>query len=236
LLRIDYRVDDLVTWPRPTELQLAELAAQLARAEAIDAKQLVNEAWSIYWASCQKIQEDYLELKNKLLIMEAAENNILPEEVSLPQPAKFPITFQKVELLLLPKFKGRTDERAILFREYLFAGMIGWNCVGLSKETGPTYWNCPAAVLAEMRTKSAGEVARVFGLHREATYDAQSYSTFGAKFLRWYGEWSRIRKSDVKARNARKGWERRRREKTTKTGARPNLVVLRQALTAPPPP
>jgi hypothetical protein len=45
VIRYDYREQDFEQWPRPSELELARLAAQLARTEKIDPKQLVAEAW-----------------------------------------------------------------------------------------------------------------------------------------------------------------------------------------------
>jgi hypothetical protein len=71
VLRCDHRELDFEYWPRPSELELAHLAARLARTSPIDPKQLVKEAWSIYWESCQKIKKDYLEVELPLREMEA---------------------------------------------------------------------------------------------------------------------------------------------------------------------
>jgi len=48
ILTCDHRDAPFEHWPRPTELQLAELAARLACTEKIDPKQLVAEAWRLY--------------------------------------------------------------------------------------------------------------------------------------------------------------------------------------------
>src|SRR5512135_2646567 len=66
VLTCDHRDAPFEHWPRPTEMQLAELAARLARTEKIDPKQLVAEAWSLYWESCKKIQQDHLEMQRML--------------------------------------------------------------------------------------------------------------------------------------------------------------------------
>jgi hypothetical protein len=43
---------------------------------------------------------------------------------SMPLPKNFPITYSKLELLLLPKLKGRTAERAKIIREFLFVDYL----------------------------------------------------------------------------------------------------------------
>ena len=45
VLSTDHRDQSFEYWPRPSELELAHLAARLARTEKIDSKQLVKEAW-----------------------------------------------------------------------------------------------------------------------------------------------------------------------------------------------
>src|SRR3974390_1835547 len=105
----DHRDVGFEYWPRPSELELAHLAARLARTGTIDAKQLVGEAWNIYWESCRKIKEDYLQVDKGLRAMEALEgdlDDVPDEEGGLPQPEKYPVSFQEMELLLLPKLKG----------------------------------------------------------------------------------------------------------------------------------
>jgi len=143
----DHRNEIFEYWPRPTEIQLAELAARLARSEKIDPKQLVDEAWSIYWASCEKIKVDYHEVERRIQEMESFDNDLLYEDEHLAMPGKFPITFQEMELLLLPKLKGRTAERASLFREYIFASLVGCHMPRSVEEPIHPYWDCPLSDL-----------------------------------------------------------------------------------------
>jgi len=233
IITSDHRNESFEYWPRPTEIQLAELAARLARSEKIDPKQLVDEAWSIYWASCEKIKADYQDVEQRILEIENSYDDAALNGDQLPAPKGFPLTFQAMELLLLPRLKGRTAERAALFREYIYANLVGWNCAGLSRNPTPSYWNESAVVLDTMRAKCRNEVARVFSQWRSAKYDAQQYAAFSARFLRWYGEWSLLRRREAKSANAQKGWEKRRKSGKDKVAPRPKLAALKEILEKP---
>lgn len=226
----DHRDEDFEYWPRPSELELTRWAVQLARTGKMDPRQLVEEAWALYWESCRKIQQDHRAqqafFENEGWDDHADEIEYY-EQASLPIPPKYPVTFQEMELLLLPKLKGRTAARATVFREYFFASLMGWNCPGLNKNPTSSYWNCPVPELDQTRNKESikNEVARIFAKWRKTMFDAQAYTAFATKFLRWYREWNAIRNSEVKAINALKGWEKRRRHDKARTGPRPNRAA-----------
>ena len=234
VLRCERYSHDPDEWPRPTELELAKLAAQLARTEKIDPKELVNEAWSIYLESCQKVMEDHLDAEGKRAAMEASDADVPDEASELGQPKRFPITFQELELLLLPKRKGRTAERAALFREYIFAELVNQSFFYDDSGDNSTYWDYQPHDLDQWRAEAGDEVAEEYGRWRKRTYDAKAYASIRASFLRWYRTWTHMKNSEVKAANALKGWEKRRKAKTAKTGAKPKMGELRQILEGPP--
>jgi hypothetical protein len=222
-------------WPRPTELQLAGLAARLARTEKIEPKQLVREAWEVYMESCQKLCDDHRNLQRRHRLEEAEIDAMDAAAAGLPMPKKYPVTFQEMELLLLPKLVGRTAERAMLFREYIFATLVSWDCDTPFHNVSPDYWDSPMHELDELRENASEQVAQTFGQWRKKLYDALEYAEFAARFLMWYATWTDHRNSDAKAANARKGWAKRRAKKTTKTGAKPQTKALREILEGPPP-
>jgi len=124
VIRYDYREQDFENWPRPSELELARLAAQLARTEKIDPKQWVAEAWEPYWESCRTIQTDHRKVEAYFAREAELERELnWPESetaAAVPMPKKFPVDHRQVEALLPPKQKGRTAERAALIREFIF--------------------------------------------------------------------------------------------------------------------
>jgi hypothetical protein len=227
----DHRDNDFEYWPRPSELELTRWAVQLARTGKTDPRQLVEEAWALYWESCRKIQQDHRAqqafFENERLDDDHSDEIEYHAQASLPTPPKYPVTFQELELLLLPKLSGRTAKRATVFREYFFASLMGWNCPGLSKDPGSSYWNCPGPELDQTRNKESikNEVARIYAKWRKTVFDAKACSAFATKFLRWYREWNAIQNSQIKAINALKGWEKRRQRKQARTGARPNRAA-----------
>ena len=75
----------LLRWLGPGAV--ANLAARLARTEKIDPKQLVNEAWDLYWESCRKIQADHREVNRMVAALDARDDEMWSEERGgLPQP------------------------------------------------------------------------------------------------------------------------------------------------------
>jgi hypothetical protein len=78
-------------------------------------------------------------------------------------------------------------------------------------------------------------VAERFGQWRKAVYDAAAYAQFAGSFLRWYCRWSERRNSEVRAANARKGWEKRGDKNQRKMRARPPKKALREILDGPSP-
>ena len=234
VLSTDHRDQSFEYWPRPSELELAHLAARLARTEKIDAKQLVKEAWELYWESCRKIQADHREVGGMLEEVEAHDEEMWAEERGgLPQPEKFPVTFQAMELLLLPKLKGRTGERASVFREYAFAQIIGGSFTFRGGFRVLSYWDFQPEALEELRERQKGRVAERFASWRESVYGVIAYAKFAGSFLRWYCRWTERRRSEARSANARKGWEKRESTKKTKTGARPQTAALRRILEKP---
>jgi hypothetical protein len=203
---------------------------------------LVKEAWNIYWESCHKIKEDYLEVELPLTEMEEFDSRpdrLLKDQCELPQPKNFPVTFQEMELLLLPKLKGRTAGRAALIREFIFALIVDQSRLSSEKGSSLSYWSCRPQDLADMRKTAQDLVAEEFGEFRRRVYDAQAYSEFGGAFLSWYSRWARLRNSQVRAANALKGWEKRPRAKTARRAARRKTEAFKEALTNPvkiPPP
>lgn len=236
VLTCDHRNAPFEHWPRPTELQLAELAARLARTEQIDPKKLVNEAWDLYWESCRKIQQDHLDVEKMLQVQEVRDDEMWVEERGgLPQPDKFPVTFQRMEILLLPKLKGRTGERASVFREYAFAQLVAGSFSFRGEFRVMSYWDFEPEALQELRARLQGMVADRFGQWRTRVYDAAAYAQFAGSFLRWYCQWSERRNSEVKSANARKGWDKRGGKNQRKTRARPPKKLLQGILEAPSP-
>jgi hypothetical protein len=173
ILTCDHRNAPFEHWPRPTELQLAELAARLARTEKIDPKQLVAEAWSLYWESCKKIQQDHLEVQKMLASLAAQPDEAsIEEQETLPKPASFPVTFTEMERLLLPKLKGRTGERAAVFREYAFAQLVAGSLKFGRDFRVLDYWDFQPEALQELRERLREIVTERFGTWRKSLYDA----------------------------------------------------------------
>jgi hypothetical protein len=234
VLNSDHRSMGFEYWPRPSELELAQLAARLARTKAIDPGQLVKEAWGIYWESCRKIKEDYLQVERHLKSMEAFEadnDSVMEEEDGLPHPKTYPVRFQEMELLLLPKLKGRTAERAALFREYLFAEMINERLSSWDEDNSSSYWDYLPEQLEDCREAAKQEVSEEFGKCRSRVYDVQAYSRFAISFLRWYRGWIDLRNSEARSANASRGWEKRRKARTAKTGPRLKTEAFKEVLT-----
>lgn len=166
VIRYDYREQDFEHWPRPSELELARLAAQLARTEKIDPKQLVAEAWELYWESCRTIQTDHGKVEAYFAREAELERELnWPETetaAAVPMPKKFPVNHRQVEALLLPKQKGRTAERAALIREFIFSQLARTCLVVRPKLAAVSYWEMEADLLEQLRQKLKDEVARHF--------------------------------------------------------------------------
>ncbi len=202
----DYRAEDFDCWPRPTELELAQLAARLARTDKLDPKQLVEDAWAIYWESCRKIQDDHRAVKvngEKESLAEAALAAVTAQpRPALPQPKKYPVTFREMETLLLPKQKGRTANRASLIREYLLSECLG-TCIALRPKPHPlTYWELDEKALNHMREIFSGQVAAKFGQYRTRHFDEAAYGRFAEGFLKWHRQYIAEKRSAA----ARKRW------------------------------
>ena len=236
VLSTDHRDQSFEYWPRPSELELAHLAARLARTGAFDPKQLVKEAWDLYRESCRKIQADHREVGKMMEAVEAHNDELwIEEHGGLPQPDKFPVTFPEMDRLLLPKLRGRTGERAAVFREYVFSKMMDGAFVVRGGIRAVSYWDFRPNDLDPLREKCQKDVATKFGELRKSLYDAEAYGRFATAFLTWYRRWTDVKKSEVKSANARKGWEKRQEQKTAKMGARPKKEELMEILEGPPP-
>jgi hypothetical protein len=186
----DYREEDLEFWPRPTEWQLAQLAAQLSRSDKLDAKQLIHDAWEIYWEGCRKIQNDHRDQK-AWHERESATDMALNEWIHQPQPAvpqpkKFPVAFREMEILLLPGKYGHTAERAHLIREYVLSEFLG-TCLVLRPKPHPlTYWELDPTALNELREHFSGQVDAKFGHYRAQHFNEDAYIRFADSFLKWH--------------------------------------------------
>jgi hypothetical protein len=233
----DYRQQDFHCWPRPSELNLARLAAQLAGPEKINPQQLVKDAWAIYWESCRVLKEDDQMVAKCFQRLEGGDDPQYdyPEEREsqpIPTPKSVPVSYEKVELLLLPKLSGRTGKRASVFREYAFAQLISGSFTLRGGFRVLSYWDFQPEVLVELREKFGGMVAERYGLWRKSVFDANAYAKFAGPFLSWYSRWAERNNSKVRAANARQGWEKRRDQKRAKTGAKPKLAVMKEILDA----
>jgi hypothetical protein len=231
----DYRKDDLECWPRPSELELARLAAELARTDKINPQQLVAEAWALYWESCRTLKEDDRMVEEYYRRIEGEDDHQYdyPDEAEslvVPTPKKYPVSYKEVEMLLLPKLKGRTGQRASVVREYAFAQIIAGSFTFRGGFRVLSYWDFQPEALVELREKFGGMVAERFGLWRKSVFDANAYTKFAGPFLRWYSRWTERNNSEVRAANALKGWEKRRQRNKAKTGARPNRAAKKEFL------
>ncbi len=90
----------------PTTAQLASLAATLAKNTTLSSKQLVNQALEIWEAARE-------------LLSRPNSTQEVSESRRLPTPKGYPITLDNFLNLMVPKLKGRTGDRAALFRQYL---------------------------------------------------------------------------------------------------------------------
>lgn len=209
ILECDYRDHGFEHWPRPSEMDLARLAAQLARSTKIAPKQLVDEAWELYWESCRRLQADSREVAAYHAHTERVDEDLdWAEEVGslpkwVPAPKSYPVLHQQVERLLLPKQKGRTAERASLIREFFFAQLTRGCLVLRPKITLVTYWELDSAVLEDLRQKLKDDVARHFEKYRKTVFDADAYARFAVPFLQWRHRYLVAQKAAA----ARKRWE-----------------------------
>jgi hypothetical protein len=229
----DYRKEDFECWPRPSELELARLAAQLARTEKIDPQQLVKDAWALYWESCRVLKEDNQKVEEYFKQLDAVDENDRTEDDELqmgPMPKKFPVSYQKMEMLLLPKLKGRTAERARIMSEFLFVDYVRSRQAELKDKDGAGIAKLTAEELDRLRAQSEEARASLFGQIRNMTFNAREYALFAHHFLAWHRSSAGFIKSMVRSNSARKRWAQRRKSHKAKTGARPKLAALREIL------
>ena len=209
ILKCDYHEQDFEQWPRPSELELARLAAQLASGGQLEAKQAVQMAWEVYWESCQLIQADHrhldayfareAELDRELNYLE------LEAEGAVPMPKKFPLTHRQVEALLLPKLKGRTAERAALIREYLFSRLAGACLVVQPKLQAVSYWKVETELLEQLRQSTKNAVAKHYENFRRTVFEEHAYRRFAGDFLEWHRSFIAAKKAAA----ARVRWAKR---------------------------
>ena len=231
----DYRQQDFQVWPRPSELNLARLAAQLARTEKIDVHQLVKEAWALYWESCRMLKEDDRMVEEYFKAIESEDGNQYdyPDEAEappVPTPKKYPVSFKEAELLLLPKLKGRTAERAKIMRDFVFVDYVRSKHAGLKTADGMGMMKYNPEDLERLRQESEDECAEVFQYLRSKKFDAREYDAFAHYFLAWYRQRSGHLKSLIRSESARKRWAERRKRHQANTGARPNRTALKEIL------
>lgn len=232
-LRSDHREEEQFEyWPRPTELQLAELAAGLARTPVIDPKQLVSEAWAIYQESCRLIREDYKHVSGFFeddgRCEDLTNEDPARPALSLPVPKRYPVTYPQAELLLMPKLKGRTGDRAEVMRGFLFADYVRSKMAEKTPTDAKTFVSPVGEELERLRAAFKEEVPGIFAELRRMTFDKEYFARFAEEFLTWYQHRESLMKSWARSDNARRGWDKRRQAKTAKTGARPKFGILRQ--------
>ena len=232
-LRCDHREEEqLEYWPRPSELQLAELAARLARTTVVDPRQLVAEAWALYWESCRVIREDHKHVttffENEGRWQDLPDDEVKRPEPSLPVPKHYPVSYRDAELLLLPKLKGRTANRARVMRDFLFADYVRSKMAEMTPVVGKSIVSPTGEQLSQLREEFKEEVPGLFAELRRMTFDRGYFAAFAQQFLTWYWRRDGIIKSMVREDSARRSWEKRRQEKKARTGARPKFGILRQ--------
>lgn len=180
-LKSDYRDCAFEYWPRPSEWELAQLAARLARTERIDSKALVAAAWELYWESCRTIQTDYLKVQTHFEqeAKKAESGNAQEAETlsELPVPKRYPVSYPELELLLLPKLKGRTAERARIMREFMFQDYVASRSAPMKVAPGIRPEVLTAAQLIRLREESTAELARRFGQLRATSFGVEDYAT-----------------------------------------------------------
>ena len=231
----DYRQQDFQCWPRPSELNLARLAAQLARTEKIDPQQLVKEAWALYWESCRMLKEDDRMVEEYFKVIEGEDDHQYEysdeaESPPVPTPKKYPVSYKEAELLLLPKLKGRTAERAKIMRDFVFVDFVRSKHAGLKTDDGMGIMKFNPEDLERLREESEDERAEVFRYLRSKKFDAREFEIFARYFLNWYRQRAGYLKSLVRSESARKRWAERRKRHQAKTGARPNRAALKEIL------
>lgn len=234
ILTQDYRDHDFVYWPRPTEMELARLAAQLARGETIAPQQLIQDAWNLYWESCRRLKQDHGDVKRYFEAEDQFDAALLEDldggAEPIPQPKTFPVSFLEMERLLLPKLKGRTADRAVVVREYVFAGIIRNQRAALKAMDdmeGPLY---SPQQLDELREQARDQITSEFTRLRIRTFDEPAYLRFAHDFLDWYRAYRANIQSEIKSANAKSGWQKRKQQKRGKKNARPNHAALREIL------
>ena len=121
----------------------------------------------------------------------------------MPTPKKYPVSFRELEILLLPKQKGRTANRASLIREYLLSECLGM-CMALRPKPHPlTYWELDEKALNHLRELFSGQVAAKFGQIRARPFDEVTYVRFAEGFLKWHRQYIAEKRSAA----ARKRWD-----------------------------
>lgn len=200
----DYHHHEFEYWPRPTEMELARLAAELVRREAIAPQQLIQDAWNLYWESCRRLKQDHEEVK-RYFEAEDKFDATLPDNLDrpdkpIPQPKKFPIKFRKIELLLLPELKGKTAKRREIFRDFFFHQLARQKDIRSGQSGGFFYTHEP--------TKA--EVSREYLRQRQSIFDAGKYHCLATEFLEWYRPSKAFQLSCVRAEAARRRWQIRR--------------------------
>ena len=207
----DYRDEDLEFWPQPTGWQLAQLAAQLACAGKADAKQLVHDAWDIYWEGCRKIQDEHQAqkaiLEHESVTCAGLDENILQPEPVGPRPEKYPVTFLEMEILLLPGKKRK--KRAFLIQEYVLSEFIG-TCFSFRPKLRPiTCWELDENALNKLREEFSGQVTAKLEHYRAQLFNQDAYVRFAESFLKWYRRYV----SETRSAVASKRWDKEKENK-----------------------
>ena len=233
-LKCEYRDLDFKCWPRPSELELTQLAVQLARAGKINPKQLVEQAWTFYQESCRLLQADSREVAEYLKAERTREESANGPEAAafelLPTPKKYPVTYPELELLLLPKLKGRTAERAKIMREFLFQNYVAGRNAPMNGAPDTRPEVLTAEQLIRLREESEAELESLFGQLRATRFDAEDYAHFAQYFLNWERWRTGFATSMMRSASARRRWAKRRKAGKAKTGARPNYAAFKKVI------
>lgn len=234
ILKCEYRDREFEHWPRPSELELAMLAAQLAHSGKVEPKRLVATAWEVYWESCRTLQADYQKVEAYFAREAALEAKLdEPEEPAddpLPMPEQFPLGYRELELLLMPRLKGRTAERAKRIRTFLFLEYIVGPLQRQSELNGSSPRFFTAGELDKLREESKAQLDQLHEQLRATPLGESDYGHFARQFLTWDQTRARFANSLIRSAVARQAWAKRKRKKKAKRGARPKYEQLREII------
>lgn len=209
VLKCDYHEEDFIYWPRPSELELTQLAARMACNAKTAPKQLAARAWQLYWECCKLIKEDHRKVQTQLEFDAHcdAEQDHFDESAAdgsvVPAPKAFPVSFAKAEQLLLRRQNGGTSSRGRIVQEYLFAELVG-TCIRPGPKPRPySYWKLSRKKKTLFWKKLSETVTARYGQLCKRVFEKDQYVGFALAFLKWHRRY----KSALKSKAARARWK-----------------------------